>query len=75
MYVWFVVNKEGGLPQRCQPCSYLGSEKNSDQCTYKHRYVGYIMSNDSSDNEDTKQIIDPCICMSELSYLEVSILR
>ena len=27
--------------------NYLGSERISDQCTYKHRYVGYIMSNDS----------------------------
>ena len=61
--VCMAVSKKGGMAQRCEPCLYLGSER--ILCVDKHKYLGYIMSNDTSD-------IRLDLCMSVLTYLEGS---
>ena len=53
--VCMAVSKKGGMAQRCEPCLYLGSER--ILCVDKHKYLGYIMSNDTSDNEDIQRQI------------------
>ena len=53
--VCMAVSKNGGLTQRCGPCLYLGSER--ILCVDKHKYLGYIMSNDTSDNEHIQRQI------------------